>query len=118
MIRRFQVLEKISSYAEAKTYVDFVFAARRTELEQIRQNRAARVAITPAGDARDEEEEELRVREGGELEEARESWRKDREWENQQVDAGKGKGKAAVVGSNLRSTGKVESAVKGWGFRN
>ena len=57
------------------------------------------------------------MREGGELEEARESWRKDREWENDQLKAGNsGKGKA-VMGSKLRTTGKVESAVKGWGFR-
>ena len=117
VIRRFQVLEKISSYAEAKTYVDFVFAARRVEVDQIRSNRAARRSAPLTPIERDAEEEELQVREGGELEEARESWRKDREWENSQVDGGKGKGKA-VVGSKLRSTGKVESAVKGWGFRN
>lgn len=82
----------------ANAYVSAVFEGREKEKEMIRKNRVAR------GDER-----EVYVREGGELEEAVESWKRDAEWEKGQ----KGKG----MGSKIRSTGEVEQAVKGWSWR-
>lgn len=102
-IFRLQVLEKIQSHAEAKAYMDAAFLARKEEFESIIKNR----------ERRGEEIGDLSIRIGGELDDARESYCNDRVWEKQQVEKGKGKG---VMGSKLRSTGMVESSVRGWGF--
>lgn len=101
-IHRLQILEKIVSHAEAQAYIDAAFRARVEEYDSIVANRTRRGE--PVGD--------LAVRLGGELDDARESYSRDRAWEREQV-AGKGKG---TLGSKMRSTGKVESAVRGWGF--
>lgn len=98
VLRRFQVQTRCAEWAMANAYVGAVFEGREKEREMVLENRRAR------GDER-----EVEVREGGELEEAVESWRRDTEWEKGQ----KGKG----MGSKIRSTGKVEEAVKGWGWR-
>ena len=52
---------------------------------------------------------EVEVREGGELAEAVESYNNDAAWEASQ------KGKGKVMGSRIKSTGKVEAQVGGWG---
>lgn len=60
-------------------------------------------------------EGDLEVREGGELEEALEAWRRDERWEREQQTLGKGK---EAMGSRIKTTGQVEQKVrKGWGWR-
>lgn len=87
----------------AKAYVDAVFEKRDKERDLVEANRNQR-----------SEGGVVEVREGGELEEALESFMEDSKWENGQL--GKGKGKE-IVGSRIRSTGQVAKDAKGWGWR-
>ena len=64
----------------------------------IRTNRLARGDPSAA---------EVVPREGGELEEAVASYERDEKWEKQQKGS---------MGSRLKSTGRVEGAVKGWSW--
>lgn len=78
-------------------YIATIFEARRVEHESILANRTNR----------GESIEGVEVRMGGELEEAIAAYQQDMAWEKTQ-----GKGK---MGSKIRTTGKLEAAVKGWG---
>lgn len=87
----------------SKAYVDDIFEKRQAEADSIRENRLAR------GDR-----EPVEPRQGGELEEAIDSWKRDEAWEKEWVASGKGKGK---MGSKIRSTGEVARDAKGWSWR-
>lgn len=89
---------KCDSYAMAQAYVDQVFTRREREASFVSDNRRAR------GD----DDVEVAVREGGELEEAIEAYRVDEKWEKEQD---------GKMGSRLKSTGRVEAEVKGWGLK-
>ncbi|GAA6009219.1 hypothetical protein JCM11491_004232 [Sporobolomyces phaffii] len=111
IVRRFQVQTRCADYHVAKAYVDAVFAKRREEARFIRLNRDARsgqssVAQTdrPGGQVDDE------LREGGELEEAKEQYLADERWEREQNESRrKGKGNGLSFGSRIKSTGQVEA---------
>ncbi|KAK4051853.1 hypothetical protein OIV83_002558 [Microbotryomycetes sp. JL201] len=97
IIRRFQVHTRCSDYAMAAAYCNAIFDAREREADLVRQNRIARGDEVGA--------HSVMVRTGGELEEACRQYELDDKWEKEQ---------GGKMGSRMRSTGQVESAVKGW----
>ncbi|GAA5855877.1 hypothetical protein JCM8547_000398 [Rhodosporidiobolus lusitaniae] len=104
IVRRFQVATKCADWALAQAYCDQVFKAREEEARFVNENRRARREVG----------EEVKAREGGELEEAVEAFEKDERWEREQKN-GLGKEKGVAMRSRLRSTGQVEPKVrKGW----
>ncbi|GAA5909829.1 hypothetical protein JCM5296_001830 [Sporobolomyces johnsonii] len=113
VVRRFQMQTRCADWAVAAAYVDQVFKRREVEAEFVRQNRAARAGERGEGEG-EREGEGVVVREGGELDEAVEAWRRDERWEREQQAQGKGKG---VIGSKLGSTGQAKIKVRtGWGW--
>ncbi|GAA5943092.1 hypothetical protein JCM3775_000643 [Rhodotorula graminis] len=109
VVRRFQVATKCADWATARAYVDAVFHAREQEARFVAENRRARGGEAVDGD------DELEVREGGELEEAVRAYEADERWEREQRNV-KGKG-VLVHGEGGTARADARAAGRGWGWR-